>query len=140
MRFLHQLYPSIVLHSLYIKFIFLGKIHNFCDLAPTYLCNLLSHFQNRCSSPNILCYFTLLCLCRCYSLCIPHKFQTSSTSCYIQPAGECYLYFNTFLSSKLGVPLLNVPKATLTCTVLLTVYSAVFTPSPKVPLRWATFS
>lgn len=61
------------------------------------------------------------------------KFQTSSTGCYIQSAGECYCT-HTFFSSKLRVTLLSAPKPTLTCTVLIS------TTGPKVPLRWATFS
>lgn len=113
-------------------------IYNFYDLAPTYLCNLsscaiLSHFQNTCSSPNMLCHFTLLCLYRCCSLCIQQNSRPLQLAVIFNLLGSVTCT-HTFFSSKLSVPLLSAPKPTLTCTVLI------FTTGPKVPLRWATFS
>lgn len=140
-RLLHQLYASVVLHCLYIKYS-LVRYTIWGDLVSTYLCNLSFYHSFTLSKPlqfSKRCYFTLLGLRRWCSLCRPQEFQPLSPSCYVQSAGECYLYFNTFLSSKTGVTVLSAPKATLTGTVL-TIYSSVFTTGPKVPLRWTTFS
>ena len=117
----------------------------FCNLAPTYLCNLSSCHSftlSKILAVLQICYVishTSLSLCRCCSLCIPHKFQTSSTSCYIVNllgSVTCSLILSSHpaWSFPFECSQSNFNMHCFNCLLFS------FHHRSKVPLRWATFS